>query len=97
MRIRVNRELVNPVYVTKFLTTQQAYTQIMQRAKKAVNQASINQQDVKSIVVPIPPLPEQERFARVVRRVESLRRRQAESARQGDGLFQALLTHSFGD
>lgn len=33
----------------------------------------------------------------LVRRVESLRRRQAESARQGEGLFQSLLALSFGE
>ncbi len=73
MRIRINRKLANPVYVTKYLTTSQAYAQIMQKAKKAVNQASINQQDVKSIVIPVPPLSLQEEFAGVVAQVESLR------------------------
>jgi len=96
IRIRVNRKIANPIYVTKFLTTQQAYAQIMQKAKKAVNQASINQQDVKSIIIPVPSLPQQEQFAMVVRRVESLRGRQSESARQADGLFQSLLSQSFG-
>jgi len=34
--------------------------------------------------------------AAVVRWVESLRRRQSESARQGEGLFQSLLAEAFG-
>lgn len=94
MRIRINRKLANPVYVTKYLTTPQAYAQIMQKAKKAVNQASINQQDVKSIVIPVPPLSLQEEFAGVVARVEGLRTRMSEAERQVEGLFQGLL---FGD
>jgi len=44
----------------------------------------------------LPPLPEQERFAGVVRRVEALRRRQAEAQRQAQGLFQGLLAQTFG-
>jgi hypothetical protein len=34
-------------------------------------------------------------FAAVVRRVESLRGRAGESARQGEGLFQSLLDEAF--
>jgi type I restriction enzyme, S subunit len=95
MRIRINRKLANPLYVTKYLTTPEAYAQIMQRAKKAVNQASINQQDVKSFVIPVPPLSLQEEFAGVVARVESLRGRMGESERQVEGLFESLLAEAF--
>jgi len=45
---------------------------------------------LNEIEVPIVPLPKQEQFAAVVRRVESLRA--GESARQGNG----LLSQSFG-
>ena len=51
---------------------------------------------LNEIQVPIIPLPEQERFAGVVRRVEALRRRQAEADRQAEELFQSLLAKSFG-
>lgn len=46
--------------------------------------------------LPVPPLPLQEEFARVVARAEGLRARQAEAERQAEGLFQALLSESFG-
>jgi len=45
----------------------------------------------------ISPLPQQEQFAAVVRRVESLRARAGESERQAEGLFQSLLALSFGE
>lgn len=45
--------------------------------------------------IPLPPLSLQEEFARVVARVEALRRRMEESARQAEGLFQALLAEAF--
>ena len=95
IRIRLNKNLANPVYITHFLTSQQAYTQILQRAKKAVNQASINQQDVKALIIPIPPLAEQERFAGIVARYERFRSQARESERQVEGLFQSLLAESF--
>ena len=42
------------------------------------------------------PLVEQEEFASVVARVESLRGRIGESKRQVEGLFESLLAESFG-
>jgi type I restriction enzyme, S subunit len=56
----------------------------------------LKKSEFEEIAIPVPPLPEQKQFAAVVRRVESLRGRQAESARQGEGLFQSLLSQSFG-
>jgi hypothetical protein len=38
----------------------------------------------------------QEEFAGVVARVESLRERMGKSTRQVDGLFESLLSESFG-
>jgi hypothetical protein len=39
----------------------------------------------------------QEEFAGMVARVESLRGRMSEAGRQVDGLFESLLSQSFGD
>ncbi len=55
----------------------------------------INMGRLAELEIPVPPLPEQEQFAAVVRRVESLRARAGESARQGERLFQSLLAQSF--
>lgn len=60
-------------------------------------QKNINLEILRDLDIPVPPLSEQERFARVVRWVEALRRRQAEARRQGEGLFQGLLHQSFGE
>jgi type I restriction enzyme S subunit len=95
MRLRVDRAAILPIYLAKFLTSGHAYRQIIQRARKAVNQASINQQDVKSLSIPVPPLPLQQRFAAVVQRFERLRARQREAEHQAEHLFQALLHRAF--
>jgi type I restriction enzyme S subunit len=95
MRFRVNTDLVLPVYLVGFLTSQQAYAQVVQRARKAVNQASINQQDVKSIVVPVPSLGLQRDFVQVMRKLERLRAQQREAERQAEHLFETLLGRAF--
>ena len=46
--------------------------------------------------IPIDDMNLQEEFAAVVRQVESLRARAGESAREGEELFQSLLSQSFG-
>ena len=58
--------------------------------------ANINIGIVKPIPIPVPPLSLQEEFASVVARVESLRGRMAEIDRQVEGLFESLLSESFG-
>jgi len=47
--------------------------------------------------IPLPPLSLQEEFAGMVARVESLRGRMGESARQVENLFASLLSQSFGE
>jgi hypothetical protein len=56
-----------------------------------LNQSGRNGQ----IRTPCHIMSQQEQFAAVVRRVEGLRARAGESARQGEGLFQSLLHEAF--
>ena len=95
MRIRLNREIAHPIFVTKFLTSPQTYSEILQRAKKAVNQASINQEDVEAFKIPVPSLADQERFAVIVNSYEHLHYRQREAECQAEMLFQGLLHRAF--
>jgi hypothetical protein len=50
----------------------------------------------ENLIALVPPLSLQEEFADVVVRVESLRGRMGESERQVEGLFESLLSQSFG-
>jgi type I restriction enzyme, S subunit len=70
---------------------------IIEQKTKGATFREITLEALREIPMIIPPLPEQERFAKVVQRVESLRQRQAESARQGEALFQSLLSQGFGE
>jgi type I restriction enzyme S subunit len=58
--------------------------------------ANISLTNISELEIIVPPMVEQERFARVVSRYERLRAQQAEAERQSEGLFQSLLAQAFG-
>lgn len=70
MRIKLNTEKVDPEYIILFLNSQNGLTELRKNAKQAVNQASINQQDVKAVQIYLPETVEEQK--EIVRRVESL-------------------------
>ena len=70
MRLHLDDTVMNAVFATKLLCSKYIYKQIMVRAKKAVNQASINQQDVLSFRMFVPPLELQEQFAAFVEQTD---------------------------
>ena len=57
MRMRFDSETAHPRFVVQFLQSGFAKSQIQMRAKHAVNQASINQQDVSGFRTSVPPSP----------------------------------------
>lgn len=69
MRVRVDRQRILPNFCILFLISQFGRDELRRNAKHAVNQASINQSDVKGSRLNLPPPPEQ---AEIVRRVEAL-------------------------
>ena len=69
MRITLDTEKALPEYVTLFLSSVIGLGRLRENAKLAVNQASINQGDVKGCIIELPELYEQ---TEIVRRVEQL-------------------------
>jgi type I restriction enzyme, S subunit len=94
-RARPNPKLAIPEYII-WLMFMMAQTGGLGDFTSQVTIAHLTGEKLKELVIPVPPLPEQEQFAAVVRRVGALRKRQAESARQAEGLFHSLLSQSFG-
>ena len=99
MRITCNTEIILPKYLKNYLISHNGLTELRKNAKHSVNQASINQQDVKSVIVNYPPKQEQ---TEIVRRVEALftKADTIEAAYQNlkqqiDSLPQAILAKAF--
>ncbi|MDD2235253.1 MAG: restriction endonuclease subunit S [Desulfobacterales bacterium] len=69
MRIRVDTSKIIPEFLIRYLNCQVGLAELRKNAKHAVNQSSINQQDVKAVIIPLPPLDEQKE---IVRQVDNL-------------------------
>ncbi|MBK1684217.1 restriction endonuclease subunit S [Rhodoferax fermentans] len=95
MRFSVRRDLVEPGYVVQFLQTKFIKNQIKSCSKNAVNQSSINQQDVKSFQVNVPPLTLQRTFALRVQSVEALKITHRTALAELDTLFASLQHRAF--
>ena len=91
----IDEKRLNPQYLFGFMLTRYFYNELKNRLAGS-DQPYINPTELIKMKFLLPPMPLQEQFGAVVRRVEALRGRQAESARQGEGLFQSLLNQSFG-
>ncbi|MCK5630003.1 MAG: restriction endonuclease subunit S [Nanoarchaeota archaeon] len=95
MRIRIRTEILNYTFMTMFLCTRYIKNQILTRAKKAVNQASINQKDVNSLKILVPPIELQNKYASIVEKVEEMHDAQKQSKQEIDNLFDALMQKAF--
>ena len=95
MRFDVALKTVQPSYVVQFLQSKFIKKQILTAAKNAVNQSSINQQDVKGFQVNVPPLSLQRDFARRIAAVEKLKAAHRASLAELDALFAALQHRAF--
>ena len=96
MRFHMDEKKVNAVYVTEVLCTEDIYRQILRRAKKSVNQASINQEDVKSLEILVPPLSLQNQFAAFVERVDRQKQTIQQSLEKLELMKKALMQEYFG-
>lgn len=92
MRFEVDGQRVEPRYVVEFLQSMFVKGQILTAAKHAVNQSSINQQDVQDFRINIPPIALQRDFARRVTAVEKLKAAHRASLVELNALF-AMLQH----
>ena len=67
--IRVDESLLVPYFLSYWLKSDYCKRYYTTNARRAVGQASLNQKDIKEILVPLPPLPEQNRVAAKIKEI----------------------------
>jgi type I restriction enzyme S subunit len=95
MRMRLDSSLIHPAYALAFLQTSSARRQILNSCKDAINQSSINQGDVRSIELPLPPKRLQDEFAAVLAQVSSVSDAVKTCEKELDALFASLQQRAF--
>jgi type I restriction enzyme, S subunit len=95
MRLGVDPAWLDAVFLIHLLQTGHVRSHILRSAKDAVNQSSINQQDVKGIPVILPPLPLQQMFALHLRSAKALAERQRAARMTLDSLCSSLQNLAF--
>ena len=96
MRMHFEPKYYNPVYICKLLCSQYIYDQIVHHARKAVNQASINQKDVLDFDIYQPPLDLQNQFAAFVYQVDKSKVVVQKALDETKVLFDSLMQKYFG-
>lgn len=99
MRLRLDTSRALPDYAILYLQSLSGLVELRENAKHAINQSSINQEDVKATRFNLPPLSEQQE---IVRRVEALfaladqiEARFQNAKKQVDKLTPSLLARAF--
>ena len=95
MRMHFDPEYYNPVYICKLLCSQFIYDQIVNHAKKSVNQASINQKDVLDFNIYQPPLDLQNEFADFIQQVDKSKVAIQKALDETQLLFDSLMQQYF--
>jgi type I restriction enzyme S subunit len=96
IRIRPNKQLVDPVYLSYFFHTPDYWQQIMGAAVGAIH-LGLNATKLKQLRIPMLPLPEQERIADILVKVDRLRRLRRTARDLSDTYLQSVFLEMFGD
>jgi type I restriction enzyme S subunit len=95
MRMRIDQARASSQYVVWFMQTAFVKGQIAVAAKDAVNQSSINQTDVRRIIINLPPIALQEEFVNRICAVEAEKAKQRQHLAMLDELSTSVQSRAF--
>jgi type I restriction enzyme S subunit len=93
--MRPDLRQVRPEYLFAVLNTDSVRGTFRQRCKRAVNQASLNQKDISSLEVGVPPIDSQDRFCQLANTLLPQVEAQQKVTEKIKRLFDNLLHHAF--
>ena len=95
MRLAVDSTRVSPFFMIHFLQTSFIRNQILRSAKDSINQASINQGDVRGLRILIPSGDSQRHFVSIAESIEQQKANQRAHLAELDTLFASLQSRAF--
>lgn len=101
LRFQINVDKYSPRYMHNLLSWDVVREDMRKKAKQAINQASLNVQDIKASEYAVPPLPEQQKIAAILSSVDDvIEKTRAQIDKLKDlktGMMQELLTKGIGN
>jgi type I restriction enzyme, S subunit len=96
IRVRLKGHQVDSRFIAYYLSSNQSRQELLSKANIS-NQASINQQAIKSLSVPLPPIAEQRRIAAILDRADAVRRKRQAAIGLTEELLRSAFLEMFGD
>jgi len=94
VRIRINLQKADKKYILHALNSSICSAQF-KKDTIGTTRPRVNLTEVRNLKIPLPPLPLQQEFAKLVEEVESEKARQAESRKKLEELFNSLMQRAF--
>lgn len=93
--ITLDQKRCLPTYLQHFFLRHPSALKQLGVSERGAVMPGLNMGLIKELVISLPPLPLQEKFAQIVQRFERLRAQQREADRQAEHLFQTVLHRAF--
>ena len=93
--LRSNKKIIFPKYLDYFLKSKNTRKYFEARCKKAVNQASLNQQAIKEVKVPLPPLQTQKKIVQILEQAEQLKQKREQADELMDDYLKSVFNEMF--
>ncbi len=95
VRVRFYQTRICSMYIHFLSQTPYFRLNLLKQVVTTAGQNSLGFNRLAKIIIPLPPLPLQQKFARIVEKVESMRRSQNQSKQQIEDMFGALMQKAF--
>ena len=95
IRVRVNTDVVLPIYVVRYMNTPFMKTYFRNLCKGAVNQANINSKELKAIPILMPHIELQQEYAEKIEAIEKQKELIKQSIAETEELFNSRMQYYF--
>ena len=97
LRLKLDFDLMSPFFFQYYTRTDIFKAQVANRRKDAVNQSSITTTDIKTILLPVPPIAEQEKIVAELDCLSGIIEKKKQQLKELDNLAQSIFYEMFGD
>jgi type I restriction enzyme S subunit len=95
MRLRFNKNLLLPEYVSAFFRTSFGRHELVSKVATSAGNYTINQNGIGSIRIPYPPIHSQEKFVSTVNYFQQIRSRLISGLDEARSIFSSLMSRAF--